>query len=797
MATNELKILLTGDASRLSSSLKSASSKLKSFGSKISSVGASMQRFALPLAVAGGAAIKMAVDFDKSMTQIKTLVGVAGDEVDKMGEQVKKLASQAGISSNEAAKALFYITSAGLRGAEAMDVLNASLKASAVGLGDTATVADLATSAMNAYGSNVLSATGATDVLVAAVREGKLESSELSAVMGQILPTASNMGVKFYEVGAAFAAMSRTGTNASQAATQLNGILMAIMKPTTASANAMQLLGLSSAGLRKQIKEDGLLSVLQTLKEASDKNSTAFEQVFGNVRALKGVLDLTGAGAEQAAEIFNRMANTVGMTDGAFEKLQESASFKLQKSLVELKNLFTDLGGTLLSTLLPVFQKIAGVLKGVFTWFSGLSDKTKTWIIALGGLLTILPTIISIVGGLVTVLGAIISPAGLVIAALAGIAYVVYKNWGVVRKSLVDIANYFIDLYNESFAFRLIVESIPGYFSALWQSAKNTFSVLWNFIKNFGSNLVEMFKGVGKFLKGVFTLDTDLIAEGFKQAGNAAMKNLGDALKAGTDIVVGNYEIMFKEAAKTIERARKATPIEFVTEDDLQNGINSLLDPIKNFGKMLGFGINSGISETESPFTKIEEDLTTSSEAIAQQAVSLGQRITDAFSNMGLSIDEVMFGVSSAFLGAFEAMLSGENFFKVLIDGLKQLIVKLMAAAATALLLSVLLKSIGIGSIGGGGADFKSLFGAFSGFGPKLVPNANGGIYSGPTAALVGEYPGAKANPEVIAPLNKLKNMMGGTSSTDKIELVGSTSIKGEDILIAYKRAEKNKNRTS
>jgi phage-related minor tail protein len=88
MATNELKILLTGDASRLSSSLKSASSKLKSFGSKISSVGASMQRFALPLAVAGGAAIKMAVDFDKSMTQIKTLVGVAGDEVDKMGEQV-------------------------------------------------------------------------------------------------------------------------------------------------------------------------------------------------------------------------------------------------------------------------------------------------------------------------------------------------------------------------------------------------------------------------------------------------------------------------------------------------------------------------------------------------------------------------------------------------------------------------------------------------------------------------------------------------------------------------------------
>ena len=35
---------------------------------------------------------------------------------------------------------------------------------------------------------------------------------------------------------------------------------------------------------------------------------------------------------------------------------------------------------------------------------------------------------------------------------------------------------------------------------------------------------------------------------------------------------------------------------------------------------------------------------------------------------------------------------------------------------------------------------------------------AQGGIAFGPTAALVGEYPGANVNPEVIAPLNKLQN---------------------------------------
>jgi hypothetical protein len=37
---------------------------------------------------------------------------------------------------------------------------------------------------------------------------------------------------------------------------------------------------------------------------------------------------------------------------------------------------------------------------------------------------------------------------------------------------------------------------------------------------------------------------------------------------------------------------------------------------------------------------------------------------------------------------------------------------------------------------------------------------ADGGIVSGPTRALVGEYQGAKNNPEVIAPLNKLNDMI-------------------------------------
>ena len=150
------------------------------------------------------------------------------------------MATKTGRSANDAAEALFFITSAGLRGSEAMEVLEASLKAAAVGLGETKTVADLATSALNAYGSENLSATDATDVMVTAVREGKLEAGELAQSMGRVLPLASAMGVEFHEVGAAFAALSRTGTNAAEASTQIQRNLCIVIKTYSTSRRSIR-----------------------------------------------------------------------------------------------------------------------------------------------------------------------------------------------------------------------------------------------------------------------------------------------------------------------------------------------------------------------------------------------------------------------------------------------------------------------------------------------------------------------------------------------------------------------------
>lgn len=56
------------------------------------------------------------------------------------------------------------------------------------------------------------------------------------------------------------------------------------------------------------------------------------------------------------------------------------------------------------------------------------------------------------------------------------------------------------------------------------------------------------------------------------------------------------------------------------------------------------------------------------------------------------------------------------------------------------------------------------------------MPFAKGGIVSGPTIGLIGEYAGASNNPEVVAPLDKLRSMLqpvGGIGGTVKFELEG------------------------
>jgi hypothetical protein len=72
--------------------------------------------------------------------------------------------------------------------------------------------------------------------------------------------------------------------------------------------------------------------------------------------------------------------------------------------------------------------------------------------------------------------------------------------------------------------------------------------------------------------------------------------------------------------------------------------------------------------------------------------------------------------------------------------------------------------------------------------GQQFKAFANGGIIYGPTVGLMGEYAGASSNPEVVAPLNKLKDIIGGGQGT---VVNASVGISMRELVVKIRQEEK------
>lgn len=543
-----LKAVLSGDSSQLRADLGKAERSLKTFGDNATKVGRSLTtKVTLPMIGLGAAAVKTAVDFESSMTKITALVGVAKDEVDTMSVAVRSMATQFGKSANEAADALFYITSAGLRGATATDTLAASLKASAIGLGETSTIADLATSALNAYGADVLSATQATDVMTATIREGKLETTELAGSMGRVLPLASAMGVNFNEVGAAFAALSRTGTNAAEAATQIRGILASLLRPTKQAEEALTEMGLSSEGLRRQMREEGLLATLKTLSEEFAGNEAAAASVFGNIRALSGVLDLMGANVATTEAIFAELDDTTGAVDEAFAQVSQTAAFQFQQAMAEMKETLLVLG----QDLLPLVKDAVGILsesiRSVTGFFQEMDSDTQHAVKALAGVVAIAGPVALGVGMISKALLALKAANPWILGittALTGLGYILGRNMAearAARERQEELTQAFINAGDPAYTLESRLEGLASQMKAIKEEATDTAPAVEAFVGEAMMTAAlasrEALDDFNRLSEGISGLDP-IIQNGYHRFGEMASALSAPNMEAGLDTML-------------------------------------------------------------------------------------------------------------------------------------------------------------------------------------------------------------------------------------------------------------------
>ena len=299
------------------------------------------------------ASVREAAQFETTFAGIQGLVGLTADEIDELQAAARRLGPEFGRSGNEAAEALFFITSAGLRGATAIDVLEASLMGAAIGLGDVDTIANAATAAVNAYGESNLSGVDAVEALAEAVRLGQFAPAELAGALGRVIPISSELGVSFEETTGMIAGLTRAGSSASEAVTGIAGVMQAFLRPTGQAADILEKYGLSADGVRDSIAQDGLFATMVNLKEVMGESSEDFTRLIGSQEGLKAALTLTGANTETYAEIVRLATDDIQIMDEAMGFVADTSKFKFDVAMATARDSLLEIGAAILEKVSP------------------------------------------------------------------------------------------------------------------------------------------------------------------------------------------------------------------------------------------------------------------------------------------------------------------------------------------------------------------------------------------------------------------------------------------------------------
>ena len=204
----------------------------------------------------------------------------------------------------------------------------------------------------------------------------------------------------------------------------------------------------------------------------------------------------------------------------------------------------------------------------------------------------------------------------------------------------------------------------------------------------------------------------------------------------------------------------------------------------------------SGLQDIPSMMEEFESDFTV--DEIAFEKFQKTERIMNGFKSVGQTVFKSL-AENATYFGnqmgqAFGAMARGAEDGKERMKEATRGIINQALAAAQATIIEAMISSgkfsgpaapIVIPALIAGGIGLvQSLFADIPAF-------AQGGIVSGPTVGLMGEYPGARTNPEVIAPLDKLQSMMQANTQS----VVVSGRISGNDIRLSNDRTNRNAKR--
>tara|TARA_R110000744_G_scaffold275623_2_gene388445 strand:+ start:8268 stop:10619 length:2352 start_codon:yes stop_codon:yes gene_type:complete len=758
--------------------MKKAQRKVSNFGKSMKRVGSSMTtNLTMPIIGLGAIAIKTFADFEQSMLKVKAVSGATASEFKSLEENAKRLGSQTMFTASQVAGLQLELSKLGLTPEEINKSTDSILTLAQATSHDLSESAIIVASTMNSFNMEASESAKVADMFAVASSNAAIDMTKLSVAMPTVGATANAVGVPLDGLTAMMMTLADSGMEASTMGTHLRKIFVELAT--------------------KGIDFDDAMNQINT---STNKVATATE-LFGK-RAFGAALILAD-NTKKTADYNVMLDNSTGKAKEMADTMDSGASGAMRRLASQAEGVAISLG----AILIPVFEKLMGFVQKALGWWSGLDSGMKNNIVTIALLAAAIGPVVSLVGTLAVMFGALVSPIALAVAAIVGIvvafAYVrenweAFKerlgDWNWIRNALIQVLQWFIE-YNPLSLLMDGFNSILEFFGR--EKMENPFKDISDSLEGLKVETKEYENEFGSFMDAMKNQATE-VADAMGLMGNPM--GLGGGSSEGSEggedeEIIGDFDIDETYA----EHMARLNPI---TEETTK----SLKEIWGDFWDDWGEGIAEGIEMAQKAMS-----------SISNLASAVAKKETSELANEKAKQQELHDADYERQLGRIENSMMSEEAKQIAIDDLntsfatkKETMDQAMAVKEKAMkqkqarrdkamaIMNAIINGVSAVvaslpniplSIFVGGLAAASVATIAS---TPIPAFAEGGIISGPTVGLMGEYPGAGAgNPEVVAPLKKLQGMMGGGSQ--HVEVTGKIS--GNDILLISQKAQFNRNR--
>ena len=430
----------------IESQVQQTADSMKRMGESIAKAGAIMSGISAPFIAGIGMAIKTGMDFEQQMKNVQSVLGGTQKDFELLSNYAKEMGKSSVFSASEAAQAMYYMASAGMKTDDIMSSLNSTLQLAAATNSDLAQTSDVVVSTLSQFSLSADEASRVADVFASAISNSQASLDKIQYSMRYVGPVANSLGYSLEETTASLMMLYNAGYKGEQAGTILRGALSSLMNTTSEAQKVIEKYNLEIYNTDGSLRDWG--TILKQLESAHITTADAIK-LFGQ-EAGPGIMAMIN----QGTDAFNKYLETLKKSEGAAQTMADtqinsiSGMVKLIKSELESIeiSIFDDMKGEIQSiletikSLLPVLKEfteyfIAGfkqllnyvkpVGKKIIELFNSMSPELKKTIALIGGLGVAFAAIagpaLMVIGGITIGLGSIVSMAGSVMGAIGGI----------------------------------------------------------------------------------------------------------------------------------------------------------------------------------------------------------------------------------------------------------------------------------------------------------------------------------------------------------------------------------------